>query len=92
MKLIVDLDDATTQDQLREILAVLATFRPQVRGAVLQSAADEELQRIMDAADRGRPASVTCPRCGRISYHPDDVASGYCGHCHDWTSREPAHG
>lgn len=31
-------------------------------------------------------ASVTCPRCGRTSYHPGDVAEGYCGACHDWTS------
>jgi ribosomal protein L37E len=30
--------------------------------------------------------SVTCPRCGRTSHHPDDVAEGYCGACHDWTS------
>ena len=30
--------------------------------------------------------SVTCPRCGRTSHHPQDVAEGYCGACHDWTS------
>lgn len=29
--------------------------------------------------------SFTCPRCGSKSYHPKDVAEGYCGHCHDWT-------
>ena len=28
---------------------------------------------------------ITCPRCGRTSYHPDDVREGYCGNCHDWT-------
>jgi hypothetical protein len=28
---------------------------------------------------------ITCPRCGRTSYHPTDVEQGYCGHCHDWT-------
>jgi hypothetical protein len=28
-----------------------------------------------------------CPRCGRISRHPVDVAEGYCGACHDWTGR-----
>ena len=31
-------------------------------------------------------ASITCPRCGRTSYHPRDIAEGYCGACHDWTS------
>ena len=28
---------------------------------------------------------ITCPRCGRTSYHPDDIREGYCGACHDWT-------
>jgi hypothetical protein len=27
----------------------------------------------------------TCPRCGAVSYHPGDIAAGYCGRCHDWT-------
>lgn len=30
--------------------------------------------------------SITCPRCGMTSHHPTDVAEGYCGNCHDWTS------
>lgn len=29
--------------------------------------------------------SFTCPKCGRTSHHPEDVAHGYCGNCHDWT-------
>lgn len=33
------------------------------------------------------PASFTCPRCGAVSYHPEDVRQGYCGRCHDWTER-----
>lgn len=28
-----------------------------------------------------------CPRCGRVSHHPDDIREGYCGACHDWTAR-----
>lgn len=30
--------------------------------------------------------SITCPRCARTSYHPEDVAQGYCGACCWWTS------
>lgn len=30
--------------------------------------------------------SLTCPRCGRTTYHPIDIREGYCGACHDWTS------
>lgn len=30
--------------------------------------------------------SITCPACGATSYHPDDVANGYCGRCHAFTS------
>ena len=33
------------------------------------------------------PPGFTCPRCGRTSYHPRDLAEGYCGACHDWTGR-----
>ena len=33
--------------------------------------------------------SITCPVCGKTSYHPMDIAEGYCGYCHRWTS-EPA--
>lgn len=28
------------------------------------------------------PSSFTCPRCGRTSYNPNDIAHRYCGHCH----------
>jgi hypothetical protein len=31
-------------------------------------------------------ASITCPVCGRVSHHPKDIAEGYCGACHDWTT------
>lgn len=30
--------------------------------------------------------SITCPRCGRTSFHPEDVKQKYCGYCHWWTS------
>lgn len=36
--------------------------------------------------------AYTCPRCGRTSYHPTDVAEGYCGNCHDWTGGNPLAG
>lgn len=32
-------------------------------------------------------ASITCPVCRRTSYNPNDIREGYCGYCHDWTSR-----
>ena len=31
------------------------------------------------------PDSFTCPRCGAVSHHPEDVQEGYCGRCHDST-------
>lgn len=34
--------------------------------------------------------SITCPICNKTSYHPDDIAQGYCGFCHDWTGETPA--
>lgn len=29
---------------------------------------------------------IRCPVCGKRSTHPMDIASGYCGECHQWTS------
>lgn len=26
--------------------------------------------------------SITCPKCGKRSYHPDDIRNQYCGNCH----------
>ena len=34
--------------------------------------------------------SITCPRCRRTSYHPEDAAHGYCGACHAFTGVEGA--
>jgi hypothetical protein len=31
------------------------------------------------------PPSITCPKCGRTSYNAEDIANGYCGHCHEFT-------
>lgn len=30
--------------------------------------------------------SITCPECGAVSHHPEDVAQGYCARCSWWTS------
>lgn len=49
----------------------------------LRRALSEALQRkgLVDT----RP-SITCPECGRTSYHPEDVKQGYCGACNWFTS------
>jgi len=31
--------------------------------------------------------AIQCPRCGAVSVHPKDIEEGYCGRCHDWTTR-----
>lgn len=28
--------------------------------------------------------SITCPKCGMTSYHPDDIRYRYCGNCHGY--------
>lgn len=33
--------------------------------------------------------SFTCPECGAVSYHPEDVRQGYCGRCHAFTVPMP---
>jgi hypothetical protein len=34
---------------------------------------------------------ITCPRCALTSWNLNDVAEGYCGHCHDWTQGTVVH-
>ena len=29
-----------------------------------------------------------CPRCGMVSFNPNDAKHGYCGHCHAFTGDE----
>lgn len=29
-------------------------------------------------------AGIHCLRCDRVSWHPEDVRSRYCGHCHEF--------
>lgn len=36
--------------------------------------------------------SITCPICGRTSWHPTDVEEGWCGACHGATSLPPPPG
>lgn len=33
-----------------------------------------------------RQSSITCPECHMTSYNPHDIAEGYCGNCHAWTT------
>jgi hypothetical protein len=28
--------------------------------------------------------SITCPRCGSVSYNPGDIEHRYCGRCHQF--------
>lgn len=37
---------------------------------------------------RAVPPSFTCPCCGAVSFHPADLAQGYCGRCH-WHTGDP---
>jgi ribosomal protein S27AE len=32
--------------------------------------------------DMSRPPSYRCPRCGMVSFNPNDLQHRYCGFCH----------
>lgn len=34
------------------------------------------------------PEKFRCPLCGMESTHPEDIAEGYCGECHDFTGEQ----
>lgn len=41
---------------------------------------------MQDPHEAAKGPSITCPDCGMTSYHPNDIAAGYCGNCHAYTS------
>lgn len=32
---------------------------------------------------------ITCPKCQRTSFNPNDIREGFCGWCDDWTTLPP---
>lgn len=52
-----------------------------------------ELQRDFHRMTRfysmAQEPSITCPKCFLTSYSTSDIAEGYCGNCHDWTTPVP---
>lgn len=51
----------------------------------------ETLDKIARATDHQRydidGDSITCQRCGAVSYHPDNIANRWCGVCEDRNPR-----
>lgn len=41
-----------------------------------------ELINQREVSVRKVPASFICPRCGAVSYNPNDLRERYCGRCH----------
>lgn len=37
---------------------------------------------------KSRVQYIFCTVCGMRSYHPQDIANGYCGKCHNYTNGE----
>lgn len=87
-------------DRELEAAAIAAAARPPVADQVEDVAAelgvelDDTHGRYPDAMghdsdrDTERP-SITCPKCGRTSWHPKDVEYGWCGACQAFTTERP---
>lgn len=46
----------------------------------------ETLQTLLLSMTPSKLAGArACPRCGRLTRNPTDIAQGYCGACHAWT-------
>ena len=67
------------------VLGMWVAAHPWIRGQWYRIGEDEARFRIVRSLANG-PPKIVCPRCGSISYHPDDIEAGYCGACHDWTA------
>lgn len=56
---------------------------------LMRSAPPMNRKQRRDRARGNQMLSITCPVCHMTSHNPNDIAEGYCGHCHRWTS-DPA--
>jgi ribosomal protein L37E len=41
---------------------------------------------ILGGDHQSSNTSLSCPCCGRVTCHPDDIKNGYCAACHWYTS------
>jgi hypothetical protein len=89
--------DQSEQAKLDTLLEAARTWRfwqhqPITRSAEESARRNRACDRLLKAIDGVLgdldipPESITCPLCGRRTRNPQDVAEGYCGGCHDWTS------
>lgn len=70
--------------------------RPQGEAVIYEEAAVAELYPLREPGNDRQIETVTvtalqieegftCPQCGLVSHHPNDVVEGYCAHCRAWT-------
>jgi hypothetical protein len=57
---------------------VLTEVTDAATGAVYRHQGDQD-------SDTWVQVAIRCPRCQRTSWHPQDIAFGYCGACHTYT-------
>lgn len=46
------------------------------------------IQSLMESRQAKGAATFTCPKCGAVSYNPNDIREGYCGRCHEFTGEK----
>jgi len=66
----------SAQDILKQIVKTDGPWR------IPRRISEEDLER----AELSPPDSITCPRCGFTSHHPEDIERRYCGRCRDFHS------
>lgn len=74
------LRDATTTAQFVSAFEALANAMPDLGSWLPDWNADKgELDEFAEY--------IECPRCHMRSYHPKDIEHGYCGNCHEFTTK-----
>lgn len=81
-------DDAQPKEPREVFLVGTGTPVPKEAGRHLGTAMCAHGTLVFHAFERevtgGSPDSITCPRCRRTSYNPNDIRERYCGACHQY--------
>jgi hypothetical protein len=86
VKRVLEIDTTVTTVSLVLLRASLMTMQEGTKRWVMRDAPSDP-----DAGGDLIPLKekpFVCRRCGSISWHPQDMETGYCGACHDFTARE----
>lgn len=59
-------------------------FTEEQKAAMAKAVFDNDYSEMKRLKTLGRWPYIACPKCGMVSYNPNDILERYCGNCHQF--------